>query len=159
MTSTIKKGVVLLSSVILLAGLIYGVFTNTSIKKTITLATTQIPTSFTELYFENHTKLPTKITKKATDSLTPKQTVYSFAFTITNRENKEMDYTYEIYREEDDTNKTTLIDKGKVFIYNNNSKTIKETYTMPNTYPRTKIVVNLIEKNQQIAFWMKGQEE
>lgn len=120
-------------------------------RQTISLATRIKPENFTELYFEDHTLLPIKIKQKNTNSVVKPVDSYTFKFTIHNLENKTMKYTYEVYIL--DPNKV-VFDQGEVDIQNNASKTIDETFYMPNIYPRTKIVVNLIDKNQQIAFWM-----
>ncbi len=121
-------------------------------RQTISLATSIKPENFTELYFEDNAHLPLKIKQKNTNLFINPADSYSFKFTIHNLENKEMKYHYEVYIL--DPNKV-VFDQGEVNIQNNESKTIDETFYMPSIYPRTKFVVNLIDKNQQIAFWMR----
>jgi hypothetical protein len=50
-----------------------------------------------------------------------------------------------------------MIDKSSVLIKNNEYKTITEDFTITIPMQRVKVIVNLINKNQQIHFWM-GEE-
>lgn len=115
------------------------------------------PENFTELYFENYTSLPTKIVLPTTVPYVKQTTAdYSFAFTIHNLENKDMNYTYEVYEIGADK---TVLDKKTVEIKNGEHKTITENYSMPLTYPNTQVLVSLPDKNQHIAFWMWGKSK
>ena len=113
--------------------------------------------TFTELYFENHTELPTLVASP--DEFTwynnPNTNLYQFSFTIHNLENKDMFYNYEIYSFE---HEQAVIDQGRVFIKNNQSKTITENFTLPSDSSRTKVTVNLINKKQQISFWVEDKK-
>ena len=117
-----------------------------SVKEAIVLATTVKPETFTELYFDDHLSLPNKITLFKEDN---------FKFTIHNLENKDMEYPYEVYI--DVNGEKQMIDKSSVLIKNNEYKTITENFTITVPMQRVKVVVNLIDKNQQIHFWM-GEE-
>ena len=117
-----------------------------SVKEALILATTVKPETFTELYFEDHLSLPNKVTLFKEDN---------FKFTIHNLENKDMEYPYEVYI--DVNREKQMIDKNSVLIKNNEYKTISEDFTITITMQRVKVVVNLINKNQQIHFWM-GEE-
>lgn len=121
---------------------------------TITYAITQKQESFTELYFENHTELPVLLAAPNQYSWYKNSStyLYTFSFTIHNLENKDMLYRYEVYSFENGRN---TIDQGEVFIKNNESKTITENFTLPRDYTRTKVIVNLINKNQHLSFWME----
>lgn len=125
------------------------------VKNTFAQATTVKPETFTELYFENHTKLPTQLANQDNKFwyYYPTTNLYSFSFTIHNLENKDMVYPYEVYSISNDT---TLIDENEVSIKNNESKTITEQFSLPAKYSTTKILVNLPSKDQQISFWMEG---
>ena len=127
--------------------------TNPQVRNTIALATTVKPETFTELYFEDHTHLPLEIKPTYTPPINFPLKGYVFAFTIHNLENKDMQYPYEVYI--DLAGEKTLIEKKTVVVKNNESKTIKESFSALHNSPTRKIVVNLIEKNQQIDFWMK----
>jgi hypothetical protein len=118
---------------------------NPTIMNTITLATTVKPETFTELYFEDHLKLPT--------TLVPNKE-YSFKFTIHNLENKEMNYKYQVYVE--DANQKFLLDNDSVVIKKDESKTIPETLHLPGLNTKAKVVINLTNKNQQIDYWIEG---
>lgn len=110
---------------------------------------------FTELYFQNITNLPVKNIIQANKFLNLVNSPpisYSFQFTIHNLENKNMNYSYEVYSI---GNEKTSIDVRNVFIKSNDKKTISEIFSLSKIYPKTKIVINLINKNQQIAFWME----
>jgi len=108
------------------------------------LATTVQPETFTELYFEDHLSLPGEVTLFKENH---------FKFTIHNLENKDMEYPYEVYIEENE--KRQSIDKRYVLIKDNESKTIPVNFTITIPMQRAKVVVNLINKNQQIHFWME----
>lgn len=125
-------------------------------RQTISLATSVKPEAFTELYFENHTELPRLMAypNQFTWYDNASTNLYSFSFTINNLENKPMNYPYEVYSFE---HNKILIDQGKLFINPNESKTLTEQFTLSNNHSRTKVVVNLIEKNQQISFWIDKQ--
>jgi hypothetical protein len=114
-----------------------------SLKEALILATTVKPETFTELYFENHLSLPSKIAYYIEKD---------FKFTIHNLENKDMEYSYEVYI--DVNREKKMIDKSSVLIKNNEYKTITEDFTITVPMQRVKVVVNLINKNQQIHFWM-----
>ena len=114
-----------------------------SVKDAVILATTKIPETFTELYFEDHLSLPKEITLFKENN---------FKFTIHNLENKDMEYPYEVYI--DVNGEKQSIDKSSVLIKNNEYKTITQTFIITTPIQRAKIVVNLIDKNQQIDFWM-----
>jgi len=117
-----------------------------SLKEALILATTVKPETFTELYFEDHLSLPNKVTLFKENN---------FKFTIHNLENKDMEYPYEVYM--DINGEKQMIDKSSVLIKNNEYKTILEEFTITVPTQRVKVVVNLINKNQQIHFWM-GEE-
>jgi len=127
----------------LAVGIFFYVRSNPDIMEMITLATTVKPETFTELYFEDHTNLP-----KDTVLYEEKK----FKFTVHNLEYKTMAYPYEVYI--DFAGEKQMIDEGSVTLKQDQFKTIEENYTL--TYPtqRVKIVVNLINKNQQITFWI-----
>ena len=130
----------------LVAGFILLVNYVPSVKEAVILATTKIPETFTELYFEEHLTLPKEITLFKENN---------FKFTIHNLENKDMLYPYEVYIEVNGERQP--IDKSSVLIKNNEYKTITQSFTITTPMQRAKIVVNLIDKNQEIHFWM-GEE-
>jgi len=63
-------------------------------------------------------------------------------------------HKYEIYVDIT-KGKKRMIDKNSVLIKNNEYKTITEDFTITVPTQRVKAVINLINKNQQIHFWMK----
>jgi uncharacterized protein (UPF0333 family) len=117
-----------------------------SVKEAFILATTVKPETFTELYFEDHLSLPKEITLFKENN---------FKFTIYNLENKDMEYPYEVYI--DVNGEKQLIDKSSVSIKKNEYKTITENFIITTEMQRAKVVINLIDKNQQLHFWM-GEE-
>ena len=64
-------------------------------------------------------------------------------------------YPYEVYIEVNGEKQS--IDKSSVSIKNNEYKTIAQTFIITTQIQRAEIVVNLIDKKQQIDFWM-GEE-
>ena len=115
-----------------------------SVKEAVVLATTVKPETFTELYFEDHLSLPDEVTLFKENN---------FKFTIHNLENEDMEYPYEVYI--DVNREKNMIDKSSVLIENNEYKTITEDFTITVPMQRAKVVINLINKNQQIHFWME----
>jgi hypothetical protein len=115
-----------------------------SVKEALILATSVKPETFTELYFENHLSLPNKV------ALSEKN---NFKFTIHNLENKDMEYPYEVYIDTGRGKKIIYI--NSVFIKNTEYKTITVDFTITIPIQRAKVVVSLINKNQQIDFWIE----
>jgi len=142
----IRIGLMLLAVCFILVGFFQLVKYVPSVKRALILATTVKPETFTELYFENHLSLPSKIAYYKEND---------FKFTIHNLENKDMEYQYEVYI--DANGEKQMIDKRSVLIKNNEYKTITENFTITIPMQRVKVVINLINKNQQIHFWM-GEE-
>lgn len=97
--------------------------------------------SYTELYMEDHLTLPATVR-----AATP----LNFRFTIHNLENKNMSYSYEVYAQIKGASIT--IDRGIIGLLHNEYKSITEKYVLPPAFAKAKIVVNLIEKKQQITF-------
>jgi len=114
------------------------------IKETIALATTRKPETFTELYFEDHINLPNKIIRDK---------VYRFSFTIHNLENTDTNYPYEVYI--DVKGDKEFIDRGSVFVKNNEYITIDRSYMLTTPSGKVKIEVLLVDQNQSISFWLE----
>jgi hypothetical protein len=119
---------------------------NKTFMNTVALATTIKPEVFTELYFENHLNLPSIIK--------PNQPYY-FEFTIHNLENQEMTYPYEVYLQAG--NVKLPIDQKTVTIKNNQYKTIRVGFSVDAPIVKSEIAINLINKNQQINFWIENE--
>ena len=123
-------------------GIILSANSIPSINEAITLATTQKPETFTELYFENHLDLPKTVKPK---------TPYTFTFTVHNVEYKDMEYSYVVYLQRDD--QKIVIDQGSLNLRKDGSQSVKENFG-PLKNIRSKIVVELTNQNQQIDFWL-----
>lgn len=91
----------------------------------------------TELYFENHTSLPTNVSLHES---------YNFSFTVHNLEYQDVvyDYTVNSY----DVNNTLLgeVGRGNFALANNESKTVNVGYKFNEPFNRAKIEV-VINKN------------
>jgi hypothetical protein len=116
----------------------------TKVEEAFILATSVKPETFTELYFENHLSLPNEITLSKKNN---------FKFIIHNLENKDMEYTYEVYLDVNGEKKIIYI--NSVFIKNTEYKTISADFAITTQIQKAKVVVNLINKNQQISFWIE----
>ncbi len=146
--SKVIKVILLLVVVCFIAVGIFQLIKYNSVKKAIILATTREAQTFTELYFENHLSLPVKVTLFEENN---------FKFTIHNLENKDMEYPYEVYF---DTNgEKQMISMDSVLIEDNEYKTIAVDFTITTPIPRSRVVVNLVDKNEQINFWIEVEEE
>ncbi len=122
--------------------LLYNAFP--SLRENVALATTVKPETFTELYFEDHLKLPQETTLEKT---------YSFKFTVHNLEYKDMDYPYEVYIASNSA-KLMTIDKGTISLKHDQYQTVLERYVLEGKIKRAKVVVDLPSKKQQIDFWI-----
>jgi hypothetical protein len=120
-------------------------FSIPQVKQVLALATQVRPETFTELYFENHATLPRIIRPGQTSG---------FSFTVRNLESKTVKYPYVVYL----TNgiQTFNLDLGTITLADTESKTLKVSFT-PKTNIRTQIVVDLVNQNQKISFWMSPQ--
>jgi len=114
------------------------------VREAVALATTKKPERFTELYFENHLKLP---------SVVKEREKYKYAFTIHNLEHETKEYPYEIYIETD--GKKEYLEENSVTLTHEDSVTLEKAFVVT-TATRSALVVNLINKNQEIRFWMEG---
>jgi hypothetical protein len=103
------------------------------------------PETFTELSFEDNLHLPSEVIPRHP---------YFFQFTLHNVEGKDMEYSYEVYVEVGQDR--LIFDKGTVFVNENDYKTIQERFATASVLPKSEIVVDLINKNQQIDFWIDG---
>lgn len=118
---------------------------NPIVKKTLVLATTVQSEPVTELYFENHSQIPENIKRNIP---------YDVAFTIHNLENQDMHYTYEVFI---NTNtQKQMIASNAILVKKDTSRTIHERVTFTQFFIQSEVVVNLINKNQQINFWVNG---
>jgi hypothetical protein len=119
-----------------------------AVRDAVALATTIRPETFTELYFENHNNLPRSIEYYKD---------YDFKFTIHNLEYKTMNYSYEVYIKCVNigcNGEKQIIDEGNVTLKQNEFKTINESYNIIFPTGRVEVIINLINKKQQIDFWI-----
>ncbi|MGY4884779.1 MAG: hypothetical protein ACP5NZ_04345 [Nanobdellota archaeon] len=88
----------------------------------------------TEVYFENHTKLPVYLFLDKP---------YNYSFTVHNLEYQRVNYSYSIdaYNESGDWQYN--MDKGNFILGMNESGSVNETFIMGEHFNRTKIVVNV----------------
>lgn len=86
----------------------------------------------TELYFENHTKLPKYIFLNKD---------YNFSFSVHNLEYMDMDYSYNIIAQYN--NKTEMWDSGNFLLANNQTKTINQTFIFLEPFDKAKISVRV----------------
>lgn len=137
---------ILLGIVILLAIIPSILYTASlpSVRETLVLATTVQPENFTELYFEDHLNLPKKAEKDAD---------MSFRFTIHNLEHSAMDYPYEMYIEYNGRKQS--LEKSSVTLKHDEHRTLLKSIKLIEPVDRARVVINLTEKNQEIAFWVE----
>lgn len=97
----------------------------------------QIPLAIeplTEMYFENHTKLPVYIF--------PNQS-YNFSFTIRNLEYQKMRYYYDVSAFDENETLISEIDSGEFILENNQSSTLFKDFILNRGFARAKVVVQL----------------
>lgn len=133
-------GIFILTAVLFIQYLV----TIPSIRETWVLATTVQPEKFTELYFEDHLNLPKKAVKDAD---------MSFRFTVHNLEHSTMDYPYEMYIEYNGRKQS--LEKSSVTLKHDEYRTLLKSIKLIEPVDRARVVINLTEKNQEIAFWVE----
>jgi hypothetical protein len=101
------------------------------------------PEKLTELYFNNSADLP--------DSATRIQTV-NFAFVIHNLETTNYQYIFDVYVNANGTRQ--IIDSGNVLVKNNQYYVKKEQFNLINSSGNQEVVIELINKQQSIDFWI-----
>lgn len=101
------------------------------------------PETYTELYFDNNSKLPFYVKHKQQ---------IKFSFTVHNLEYKPYAYPYNVYL--DNNNKIYEINKGSFTLNQDQHKTISDSYTLTKSISRAQIVINLTKNNQDIFFWI-----
>jgi hypothetical protein len=100
------------------------------------------PERFTELYFDDHTNLPTRISKNED---------VSFTFVIHNLEGKEMEYPYVVYFQSKDGN-VVKIAEGFETLADGEYKAIEKTYVSNSDQNEGGVFVRLKELDQSIHF-------
>lgn len=102
------------------------------------------PEKTTELYFTDHLSLPKQIAIGIP---------YTFQFTINNLEYGEKTYSYEVIVSDSWAKVTD--GKGNFVLANGQSKSIPVKLVATRSFGRMKIIVRLIDKNQEINFWVE----
>lgn len=131
--------IVLIATILLLSIYLIG---SPWINQTLATAMSVKQDTFTELYFENHTQLP---------KLVDANKNYTYKFTIHNKTGNDITYTYSVYY--DINGVKYFLDNNTALIKNGGYKSIQEVFIPTSTLPRVKIVVELVNIHQQIAFW------
>lgn len=141
----------IISSLIIIPFFVLGaaLFINPQVRETMVLATTQKPETFTELYLENHLKLPKETT---TDK------VHTFTFTIHNLEYQTVIYPYEVVIQKENGEIIDLI-VNQVELKHDETKQIPVNYVFKQPVDRAKVTVNLKNKDQAIHFWVGKPKE
>lgn len=102
-----------------------------------------LPASYTELYFSNNNYLPSTLQTNSP---------VKFSFVIHNVENKDYTYTYAVYNI--DNSKKILFDQKTITLKNNQQITINELYLPKDLTNNQEIMVNIVNLNQSIDFWL-----
>lgn len=96
---------------------------------------------FTELYFENHTHLPTEVSAN---------TPFTVSFVIHNLEGEDMIYPYNVYVK--DSYGTTTLESASVMVKDAAYKTITEKYNLKSVNSQKTLFVELPSKHQELHF-------
>ena len=86
----------------------------------------------TEVYFEDHTKLPKFIFPEKN---------YNFSYTINNLEHQKVKYFYEVKKT------TEVLDKGEITLNHNNSITFFQEFSYEEGFGKDKITVDIRKDN------------
>ena len=109
----------------------------------VTLGLIPKPETLTELYFNTNTDLPHSATKNQ---------VVSFAFVIHNLEATDYQYTYEVFVNVKGTKH--IVDTENIVVKNNQYYTKSEKFKLTHSSGRNEIIVELVNKQQSIHFWI-----
>lgn len=101
------------------------------------------PEVMTELYFNKNANLP--------DAVTENQAI-SFTFVIHNLEMTDYQYVYDVYVNINGTKH--IIDSGHVLVKNDQYYIKKEEFNLAIAPGKQEVVVELINKQQSIDFWV-----
>jgi|SRR5579871_547997 len=136
-----KKILLVLASLVCIGGIVLA------IRDHVFASFTPQPETFTELYLNDNPSLPQQVSSYR---------LYAFSFTIHNLEGKTINYPYEVYLAS--SGQKSSIDKKTVTLPNSKSVTINELFSFNSgsASGSAEIVVNLLNKNQQVDFWVKG---
>lgn len=115
----------------------------------IAAALTPRPENFTELFFEDHLRLPKTL---------PQGETATFSFTIHNVEHQSMNYPVEISTTpESASGSATIIAEKEVILAHDESRTVPISFTLPlGESHREKIMVRLVNLDQTIHFWVQS---
>lgn len=97
----------------------------------------------TELYLENHNTLP---------KTTSPHKSYNFSFTVHNLEQAPIKYLYQV--KIISTDSAILLNKGTFDLDHEQSKTIQEKFASDDIKGKSRVQVDLINKNQSVHFWI-----
>jgi hypothetical protein len=117
---------------------------NPVIRDEFTSALSMEPEPLTELYFEDHLDLANEVTLLEENS---------FSFTIHNLENKDINYEYKVFIVSE--NGEYILEEDSVFIKADEFSTIEVKYIVEMPAERLKVVVDLPDFDQDIAFWIE----
>lgn len=119
------------------------------------------PERLTELYFTDHTALPSSYTVGDTQDV---------AFTIHNIEYRPTTYTYEIRQISEDEKNTTSLIKDKITLAADQTNSISRAITLGDTGERAQVLITLTydairpdnetptAQSQSIHYWVKKKE-
>ena len=108
---------------------------------------TQSTEPFTELYFNDHTELPSTV------SLGEE---YEFSFVIANHEGEIVEYDYLIFLEYS-SGEEVLIESSSIILNDGESAIIDESFDITTSFGSARVVVAL--EDQEIYFWLMEEEE
>lgn len=106
------------------------------------------PESFSELYFTDHAYLPKRIEL---------ETQYRFEFSVLSLENKDFLYDYEVAIT--DKEDKIIIATGSFPLKHGEFKITPVIFSIPEPFERKKINVSLLNRNQEIFFWVQPVEK
>jgi len=112
---------------------------NPSARQTLVAATSRQPEYLTELYFNDHLKLPKTYQAGTTET---------FNFTIHNQEGHDFTYTYLIT-----INGKRYLQPRQIAVPNGASRTVRKTIAINDTSNRAEVQVSLLGTGQTIHYW------
>ena len=103
------------------------------------------PERLTELYFTDHTKLPTTYTPSEMQTVT---------FTVHNLEYRTTTYHYSITQASEDGSQTQELASGDFTLQQDKYQKASAPITLADFGPRSKVAVTLTNTKESISYWL-----
>jgi len=130
-----------LTATVLAILVVLGAQFRAPIQTVYSLASSHHPETYTELYFDNVVKLPTRVTVGK---------LYKFGFQVVNHESQAMTYHYQITMQHNQTTQTLV--SGDLILPADGVATVPVLFSVDQLDQLTTITVSLVAQHELISF-------